>query len=145
MTNSPQYQDALTQDRFGLKIAARLSDASEDLPHAVSERLRAARVQALGRRKVAVVRSARVLAGANGGASLTLGDDDFHWWNWIGTAIPAIALVVGLVAINVVQSDSRAVELAEVDVALLTDDLPPAAYTEPGFTQFLRSLTEPTQ
>ena len=30
-------------------------------------------------------------------------------------------------------------EVAEVDAAILTDDLPPAAYADPGFTQFLKS------
>ena len=28
---------------------------------------------------------------------------------------------------------------AEVDAALLTDDLPPAAYADPGFAQYLKS------
>ena len=30
-------------------------------------------------------------------------------------------------------------EVAEVDAAILTDDLPPSAYTDPGFAQFLKS------
>ena len=33
---------------------------------------------------------------------------------------------------NDIQNDNRARELAEVDSALLTDDLPPTAYTDPG-------------
>ena len=40
-------------------------------------------------------------------------------------------------SINVIQNDNRAEEVAEVDAALLTDDLPPAAYADPGFMQFL--------
>jgi hypothetical protein len=35
--------------------------------------------------------------------------------------------------------DNRANELAEVDSALLIDDLPPAAYADPGFLQFLKN------
>jgi hypothetical protein len=35
--------------------------------------------------------------------------------------------------------DDRANELAEVDSALLIDDLPPAAYADPGFLQFLKN------
>jgi len=50
-----------------------------------------------------------------------------------------VALVVGLVSISVWQEDQRFKELAEVDSALLTDDLPPAAYTDPGFVQFLKT------
>ena len=30
-------------------------------------------------------------------------------------------------------------EVAEVDAALLTDDLPPAAFSDPGFVQFLKT------
>jgi hypothetical protein len=52
--------------------------------------------------------------------------------------LPLITLVVGLVAINVIQNDNRANEVAEVDAALLTDDLPPSAYTDPGFLQYLK-------
>jgi hypothetical protein len=36
------------------------------------------------------------------------------------------------------QDDNRAEELAAIDSALLTDDLPPAAYTDPGFAQYLK-------
>ena len=53
--------------------------------------------------------------------------------------MPLLALVLGLIAINVIQNENRANELAEIDAALLTDDLPPAAYTDPAFTQFLKS------
>jgi hypothetical protein len=53
--------------------------------------------------------------------------------------VPLIALVAGLITISVMQDEDRASELAEVDAALLTDDLPPAAYTDPGFAQFLKS------
>jgi hypothetical protein len=35
--------------------------------------------------------------------------------------------------------DDRANELAEIDSALLIDDLPPAAYADPGFLQFLKN------
>jgi hypothetical protein len=36
-----------------------------------------------------------------------------------------------------VQEQRRVDELAEVDVELLADDLPPAAFTDPGFVHFL--------
>ena len=43
----------------------------------------------------------------------------------------------------VVLDEYRANEIAEVDAALLTDDLPPTAYTDPGFVHFLKlSVTE---
>jgi hypothetical protein len=74
-------------------------------------------------------------------AALTFGGEHLNWWDRVAAAAPLLALVLGLVAINVVQNDTRANEIAEIDAALLTDDLPPAAYTDPGFTQFLKSRT----
>ena len=53
--------------------------------------------------------------------------------------IPMALLVVGLFTINMVQSANRDQELAEVDVALLTDTLPPEAFSDPGFIQFLKA------
>jgi hypothetical protein len=51
---------------------------------------------------------------------------------------PIALLLVGLFTINMVLDEYRAKEVAEVDAALLTDDLPPTAYTDPGFVHFLK-------
>ena len=45
----------------------------------------------------------------------------------------------GLVVINFSQDAYSTAEVAEVDAALLTDDLPPSAYADPGFVQFLKA------
>jgi hypothetical protein len=74
-------------------------------------------------------------------AILTFGGEHLSWWERVAAAAPLLALVLGLVAINVIQNEKRANEIAEIDAALLTDDLPPAAYADPGFTQFLKSRT----
>ncbi len=123
------------EEQFGRRVAARLSAGAEDLPREISERLRAARTQAVARRKVVRVLQAAPAMLPNG-STATLGGG---WWTRIGAIIPLIALVAGLVVITSLQEDSRTNELAEVDAALLTDDLPPAAYTDPGFAQFLKS------
>jgi hypothetical protein len=138
MTNSYQYQNQLAQDRLGFRITARLSDATDSLPHDISERLRAARVQAVGQRKMALKHAVTGLAVSGSAGSVTLGQEHFGWWGRLAAAIPLLALIVGLIAINVIQDDNRASELAEIDAALLTDDLPPAAYADPGFLQFLK-------
>jgi hypothetical protein len=52
---------------------------------------------------------------------------------------PLMALIAGLLTIGVLQEDSRVSEIAAVDTELLTDELPPSAYTDPGFIQYLRS------
>lgn len=138
MTNSHPYQTQLAEDRFGLQVTARLSDATDKLPYDISERLRAARAQALSKRQVAVAQTATSLASSGSAATLTFGTEHLSWWDRIAAAIPLLALAAGLIAINIIQNDNRANELAEIDAALLTDDLPPAAYTDPGFAQFLK-------
>ncbi|MBK5205163.1 MAG: DUF3619 family protein [Polaromonas sp.] len=140
MTNSLQNRADILQDRFGLKTASYLSAGAAELPYDISERLRAARVQALSRRKIAKFETSGSVVNAGGSAALSWGSDDgLSWWARIGSVVPLVALVVGLLAINSIQNDKRAQEVAEVDVALLTDELPPAAFADPGFVQFLKA------
>jgi len=138
MTSTDFRTDSGRQDAFGRRVAARLSAGSAELPHDVAERLRAARVQALARRKVVRLQGAVSVSGNQ--ASLGYGGDDgISLWGRIASALPLIALAAGLIAVHTIQNERRASEVAEVDAALLTDDLPPAAYADPGFVQFLKS------
>lgn len=140
MTNALLNRTAVLQDRQGLKLASYLSLGADELPHDISERLRVARVQALAQRKITKLKSAHTVMANGGSAALTWGQDEgLSLWGRIGSILPLIALVVGLLLINSMQDDNRARELAEVDVALLTDVLPPAAFADPGFIQFLKA------
>ncbi len=133
---------ANTQDEFGLRIAARLNTANLDLPHDISERLRAARTRAVAARLKPQTRlqvSSSVIH-QNGAALLNFnGDEGLNIWSRLASFLPLIALVAGLAFIQTIMDDDRANELAEVDSALLVDDLPPAAYADPGFLQFLKN------
>ena len=132
---APSGSAVAFEEQFGRRVAARLSAGNLDLSHEVGERLRAARVQDVARRKtVPELRSAPVVVASGRAAALGGG-----WWTRIGSVVPLVALVAGLMAISVIQEERRTDELAEVDSALLTDDLPPAAYTDPGFAQFLKT------
>ena len=134
MNHSTSSASAAAQAQFGRRVAARLSAGTDALPNDIAERLRVARAQALANRRQPA-RPATVVVDA-GGNAVALGS---VWWMRFGTIAPLVALVVGLVGISVWQDDQRFKELAEVDAALLTDDLPPAAYTDPGFAQFLKT------
>jgi len=143
-TLSLPSSQAATEDQFGRRVAARLSTGNLGLSHEVGERLRVARTKALAQRKV-VRQFGAVPVVVSVGRTAALGAG---WWTRIGSVVPLVALVAGLVAISVLQEDSRTNELAEIDSALLTDDLPPAAYTDPGFAQFLKgsdTTSEPTE
>jgi hypothetical protein len=134
-TTDPLRAQALA-DQFGRAVARRLSaGAGDELPYEVRERLRAARVRALQLRKLP--EAAPVTLGRGGAA--TLGLAKRSWFNRIASVLPLVILAGGLVLIHTFQSERRASELAEVDAALLTDDLPPAAYADPGFVQYLKT------
>lgn len=129
------------QDHLGQQIAARLSADTLDLPHDITERLRAARTRAVAAR---LTTQARLQASTsvviqNGTALLHFGDEGLNLWSRLASFFPLIALVAGLALISTLIDDDRANELAEIDSALLTDDLPPAAYSDPGFIQFLKT------
>jgi hypothetical protein len=133
---------ANTQDQFGLRIAAQLNSASLALPHDITERLRAARTRAVAARLKPQTRlqTSTSLVHQNGAALLNFGSDEgLNLWSRLASFLPLIALVAGLALIQNIMDDDRANELAEVDSALLIDDLPPAAYADPGFLQFLKN------
>ena len=137
---------ANTQDEFGLRIAARLNSASLDLPHDISERLRAARTRAVAARLKTQTRvqTSTGVVQQNGAALLNFGGDEgLNIWSRLASLLPLIALVAGLALIQNIMDDDRANELAEIDSALLVDDLPPAAYADPGFLQFLKNPIAP--
>lgn len=139
MINSQLLQKNTYEDQFGQNVAARLSSAVDHLPHDISERLKVARMQALAKRKLVIKLQTAPAAVAQGGVvTLQLGGSDRSLWNRIASLLPLLALIAGLVSIAVIAEDDRVNEIAEIDAELLTDELPPDAYTDPGFAQFLR-------
>ena len=133
-----------TEDQFGHLVARALSANLEQLPYEVQERLRAGRMRAIAARRVSPVLAAQSPVQQMGDGTLSLGAP-WKGWTPLASLFPVVLLVVGLLTINMVLDEYRANEVAEVDAALLTDDLPPTAYTDPGFVHFLKlSLTEDT-
>jgi len=125
-------------DRMGGQLAQLLTKASGELPHDLSERLRVARQQALAVRKPEPAPRQQVLAQ---GSSLALAgppSEGLGLWSVLGSALPLLALLAGLVVVQWFDRQQTVSELAEIDTALLVDDLPPAAYSDPGFIRFLR-------
>lgn len=135
-------RDAL-QSRFALRIASALNERS--VPHDIEQRLRVARDLAVARaraRRVSVSVSAPArnvgMVGAHQ-AALTGGPDRTPWWVGSASAALVVALVVGLFAIDYRNTQVQIEAAAEVDALLLADDLPPKAYVDAGFREYLRS------
>ena len=123
-------------DQFGLTAASLLRQGTQSLPAGIKDRLYAARLKALSVKKPEKVRIVQhVLASSSG--SWSSGSRSF--WDNVGWLAPLAVLVFGLIGIAQWQQDSRINDIAELDVALLTDDVPPDAYADSGFLGFLKN------
>ena len=127
------------QQIFAQHLVARLQEGESALPHEVTERLRAARTRAVHHRKMEFAPLKSQRSAMAGGQTVASGGQLTGYWARLVGWLPLAGLVIGLVLIQSAQNDQRAHELAEIDAALLTDDLPPAAYTDPGFALFMKT------
>ncbi len=143
-TTSHTAERAAIEARLGTRLAAGLTARAELAPHDVTERLRFAREKALARaREVRLAAPGGVSVvgmSARGGAVL---GGFVPMWQRLASVLPLLLLVCGLVAIDRFAIREQVLAAAEIDAQLLSDDLPPAAYTDPGFAEFLRSGPSP--
>ena len=131
-------------DQFANRIAARLEGGG--VPHDISERLRIARQQALAARKTAALAAAQpasaIVTQGRHAALAAGGEPSFGWLGWLAPALALAALLAGLLALQPQHMRLPDPRVAEVDADLVADALPPKAYADPGFLQYLR-LTQP--
>jgi len=138
MKNPPTDPD-LDMDRLGQQLSAKLSASSLDLGHDISERLRIARQRALQSRPPVLIMQSRMANSMQSNGTLTGSPEEgLNLWSIFASALPLLALVLGLLVLQDMQSDDGTSDIARIDAALLTDELPPDAYTDPGFVQFLK-------
>ena len=81
-----------------------------------------------------------VLVGA-GTFALKGGGRSFEgsWWVKLAALLPLAVLVLGLLEIRELHDRWQIDAAAQIDADLLADDLPPDAYRDPGFIEFLRA------
>ncbi|HET9822005.1 MAG TPA: DUF3619 family protein [Burkholderiaceae bacterium] len=136
---------AALEARFAARITQALDRqvAAHSAPD-VEERLRFARDQALARARAARQSSAAgapVVVGLRDGTAGLSGPHQEHtpWWLRLSALLPLIVLLAGLLWIDHRYAQAQIEAAAEVDAAILSDSLPPDAYRDPGFVEFLRS------
>jgi hypothetical protein len=136
---APKSHREALEARLALRIAAQLNERAEQIPHDIGERLRVARQQALDRARA--LRKFAPVPAADGynqrDATLTLGGGP-SWWLRAASLLPLAMLAAGLVLIQHRYVEQQIEAAAEIDAALLTDELPPQAYRDPGFAEFLK-------
>jgi len=142
-TFSPVRDRDGLEARFGVRVASMLGERAQATAPDISERLRFAREQALTRAQAArrQVQAAGAPVVVGRGASAVLANP-LGWWFKLSSAAPLALLVLGLAGIAHVHDKAQIAAVAEVDAALLSDDLPPAAYTDPGFAEYLKTNRE---
>ena len=112
------------------KVRHALNEQLDALPPSTTERLAAARARAVARKKVDAPGRLRSWFGLRSLFSGTrLGR--------VGVAVPLLALVAGLVGLYQYEEQQRIAELAELDAAVLADELPLTAYLDDGFNAYL--------
>ncbi|MBL8382675.1 MAG: DUF3619 family protein [Burkholderiales bacterium] len=112
--------------RIAFQVRHHLNAGAARTPAQINERLRAARERALARQR----RPAGVLAAATAaGAGWNLG--------WLGKLVPLLVLVLGLGAIHFWHQAEQANNIADIDMQMLADELPPNVYLDKGFGAWL--------
>ena len=120
------------------KIRHALNENLDHLPAATTDRLAAARALALSRKRADAPRAANVRQQQARRPAFDLRSAlAMPWALRTAVAAPLLAMVVGLVGVYQHEREQRTAELAELDAAVLSDELPLTAYIDHGFNAYL--------
>jgi hypothetical protein len=141
---SPDRRSEVLQERIALRVAGALNELQRITPrHEIDERLRFARERALERvRAQRRLQSSPAVLTAGGGAAALgspVAGGGTPWWLRLSSLLPPVVLLAGLFLIDHHYTQTKIEAAAEIDAALLADDLPPEAYRDPGFAEFLKT------
>ncbi|MCU6433051.1 DUF3619 family protein [Undibacterium sp. Jales W-56] len=127
---------------FAYKVRHALNESAERLPAPTLDRLASARKIAMSRKKqsspTAALAFNGILAGNHG---FSFGGPS-SWLGKLGVALPMLVLILGLIGIYEYEQQRRISDLADIDVAVLADELPPDAYLDTGFSAYLNKAEE---
>lgn len=139
--NKTQLSVETLEARLALRLVGELSRESHHVPHDIAERLRVARQEAVRLRRPEPVHKPAFAAAwqPSGTTSASLQGDpsESSRARWMPLLL-ALALIAGIFYIQHIHLQSQVSAAAEVDVELLADDLPPDAYIDAGFLEFLK-------
>jgi hypothetical protein len=123
---------------FAYKVRHALNEKIDQLPEKVVEGLSSARQIALSRKKKDSPLRAFVRQNAFAGhVGNFFSNPNTHWLSRFSAAVAVAVLVTGLMSIYQAQEQQHLQETASMDAAVLSDELPPNAYLDPGFKNYL--------
>ncbi|KML51914.1 membrane protein [Burkholderia cepacia] len=136
------FAPANREHEFALKVRRALDEHAAALPAETTDRLAVARRAALARKKpeaATVPVFVPAFAGAAGGAfgPAPTSRPQASLARRLLRAWPLALLLAGLVGIAYWEDLQRTAELADIDAAMLSDDLPLNAYLDHGFNAYL--------
>ena len=124
--------------RFSSKIRRVLDQDCESLEPRLANRLHDIRQQAVARRQTVAVSNLRL---ANNLGPFTTS----FLWSHARSFLAITALMLGMIGTYYWNTYEDADDYAEIDSALLADDLPVAAYTDQGFHAWLDRSSSASQ
>ena len=127
---------------FAYKIRHALNEHAEHLPAPTIDRLAAARKRAVARKKKDEPARVIVAQGALAGIGGAFFEQPLSWLGRLGVAAPVLLGAVLFVGMYQSAQQQRISELADIDAAVLTDELPLSAYLDHGFNAYLARRAE---
>ena len=122
------------QDELGRRISRLLDETARDVAPATRERLAAARRKALARHAELTVTS-RGWVPAWAGSFSRFTEQSVLGVRYL---LPLAALVLGLLGVVYVHNGTVSSDIADIDMGLLTDELPINAYLDQDFESWLK-------
>lgn len=132
----------MNEENFAYKVRHALNEKLEEMPENITQRLEQARLLAVSRKKKSsplyVNVFQQVFAGTGGYFPSRM-----SWMGKLGMSLPILALVIGLAGIFHHEQQRQISEIADIDIAVLSDELPPSAYADSGFRAFVVDRSMP--
>ncbi len=127
---------------FAYKVRHALNERLDVLPASTAERLASARNIALSRKKknspLHILAPQGKLAGQVG----SFFDEPISWLGKLGIAAPLLLGIILFVGLYQYEQQQRISETADIDAAVLSDELPLSAYLDHGFNAYLAKRAE---
>jgi hypothetical protein len=127
---------------FAYKVRHALNEHAELLPEATVDRLAAARKAALAHKKSDAPARVMVAQPAFAGHAGAFFDQPLSWLGRLGVAAPLVLGAALFVGMYQSAQQERISELADIDAAVLADELPLTAYLDHGFNAYLAKRAE---